>query len=211
MTENQRRRKEAIERYYLNPNICLHCGRVIKIKEKEKAAIVREKKFCDRSCAAQYNNRKFPKKTAPSEATCERCGKQVTLKRQKTGGYYFRKYCDACLKTVRVEQSTARVWHNLEPIPFEEQTKADVRIRNHNTRLWWGNRINSHARKEYAKSGKPYICQCGYTLHVEVCHVKDIKEFPDTALVKEINHIDNLVTLCRNCHWEFDHGHISLN
>ena len=31
----------------------------------------------------------------------------------------------------------------------------------------------------------------------------------DTTL-NEINDINNLMALCRNCHWEFDNGLISL-
>jgi len=50
---------------------------------------------------------------------------------------------------------------------------------------------------------------CGYDLHVEVCHIKDIKWYPDDTLVAVINHLDNLVALCKNHHWEFDSGHLS--
>lgn len=51
---------------------------------------------------------------------------------------------------------------------------------------------------------------CGYSLHVEVCHIKPIKEFVDTSLIKEINDLKNLIYLCPNCHWEFDHNRLSL-
>jgi predicted HNH restriction endonuclease len=47
-------------------------------------------------------------------------------------------------------------------------------------------------------------------LHVEVCHIREINSFPDTAIIKEINDHGNLILLCRNCHWELDHGLLDL-
>ena len=48
------------------------------------------------------------------------------------------------------------------------------------------------------------ICQaCGYSRHVEVCHVKPLSSFSldtDTSFNDE----DNLLLLCPNCHWELD-------
>jgi len=37
-----------------------------------------------------------------------------------------------------------------------------------------------------------------------------VSDFPDAALIAEINDIANLVALCPNHHWEFDHGVLTL-
>lgn len=204
-------RERYSEKYYLNPNLCKNCGEIIHIREGEHPSATRKKKFCNRSCAAQFNNKKFPKKPSVNKGICEECGAEIEFRRLKKGGYSHRKFCNLCLKNIRVANANNRAWHNLEPIPFEEQTKGDVKARNHNTRLWWGNRINSHARKVYAVSGKPKICaECGYSRHVDICHIRDIKDFPDTSRVKEINNVNNLIALCKNHHWELDHGFIDL-
>lgn len=50
-------------------------------------------------------------------------------------------------------------------------------------------------------SGQP----CGYTKHIEVCHRRDVADFPNEALVSEINTPTNMVGLCPTHHWEFDH------
>ena len=212
MTENQRRRKEALENYYLNPNICLQCGKIIRIKENQQVAEVKKKKFCDRSCASKYNNKKFPKRISKNVGLCVKCGQTIIFKKLKKGGYNPKKYCALCLKAKKVEVGNSIAWHNFPPLPIEEQSKAEVKRRNHNTRLWWGNRISKHSRKVYKASGKPYVCkQCGYSVHVDICHIRDIQDFPDTALVKEINDPDNLIALCKNHHWEFDHGLLKLS
>lgn len=67
--------------------------------------------------------------------------------------------------------------------------------------------IQRHARLVYAKSDMPKNCViCGYAPHYEVCHIKAVSEFEDTALiVNDINCLANLVGLCPNHHWEYDH------
>lgn len=51
---------------------------------------------------------------------------------------------------------------------------------------------------------------CGYKNHTEACHIKPVRDFLDTELVKVINHPDNLVLLCPNHHWELDNGLLAL-
>jgi hypothetical protein len=47
---------------------------------------------------------------------------------------------------------------------------------------------------------------CGYAVHVEVCHIKDIKDFSNDVSIYEINKLSNLSMLCPNHHYEFDKG-----
>jgi|688.fasta_scaffold297322_3 hypothetical protein len=70
-------------------------------------------------------------------------------------------------------------------------------------------KIRYHARHDFEKSITK--CQkCGYDKHVEICHIKSIKEFPDSATIAEINNKSNIIGLCPNCHWEFDHGLLNI-
>ena len=56
----------------------------------------------------------------------------------------------------------------------------------------------------------PSCIACGYSKHVEVCHIRAVADFSGTALLEEINQDTNLVGLCPNHHWEFDHGLLEL-
>lgn len=49
---------------------------------------------------------------------------------------------------------------------------------------------------------------CGYTKHVEMSHIIPVKDFPDSALIKEVNSVENVIPLCPNCHWEFDNNNM---
>ena len=63
--------------------------------------------------------------------------------------------------------------------------------------------VRSNARLLY-KDLK--VCEfCGYDKHVEVCHKKPIHGFSPETKICEINARENILILCPNCHWEFDH------
>jgi transposase-like protein len=67
--------------------------------------------------------------------------------------------------------------------------------------------ITEGARKIYFKSDRKISCEaCDYDIHIEICHIKGSSTFSDDTTIKYINHIDNLVALCPNCHLEFDKG-----
>lgn len=56
----------------------------------------------------------------------------------------------------------------------------------------------------------PKCAICGYHHHVEVAHIKAVSQFEDSATIREINSIDNLIGLCPNHHWEYDNGILEL-
>lgn len=71
--------------------------------------------------------------------------------------------------------------------------------------------VRNLARKKYLASTKKQSCIiCDYDYHFDVCHVKDVNKYTNDALISEINHIDNLIALCKNHHYEFDRGHTSV-
>jgi len=54
-------------------------------------------------------------------------------------------------------------------------------------------------------------CQsCRYNKHVELAHLKGVAEFDKKTLLKEVNDEHNILVLCRNCHWEYDNGLLSI-
>ena len=60
-------RLDAINKYYKNPQICQSCRKIIEVKQSDKVRDVKRKKFCNKSCAASFNNRKRPKKEKGNE------------------------------------------------------------------------------------------------------------------------------------------------
>jgi len=60
----------------MNSKKCKECGKFLDKQENI---------FCDKSCAAKYNNKKYPKKSK-KERICKNCGKTINK--------YANKYCD---------------------------------------------------------------------------------------------------------------------
>lgn len=196
-------RRQALDRYYANPSVCKFCGSVIEVKEGQKVAEARRKKFCNHSCAARYNNRGVNRHGGRQRVIrkrtgkCERCDCEIRY-RDRGAGYVRRKYCDVCVPLVAVESRGQSL--------VESSEKEELRKRSSN---WTSYRasISNHARKIYAQSDRPSMCAiCGYDRHVDICHKRPVSEFPDSATIAEVNDIDNLVALCKNHHWELDHG-----
>lgn len=177
----------ARELYYRCPGICLKCGSVIHMLESERRSDVRRKKFCNRSCAAQFNN-------------------SATPKRQRT----VRKKCAGCDKDIRSKSLLCRKCSGLRALKSRPRTKEELFA----TRSGWQSartEIRRHAALVYIRTGKPMACrQCGYSKHVEICHLNAVSKFPGMATIDEINDPSNLEALCPNCHWEFDNGLLEL-
>ncbi len=140
-------------------------------------------KFCSRSCAAIFNNKTFHKRK-PKIIICFRCNNQLKPRKR---------ICDICSPKINWNETTYA------------QVKGLRKYQKHS-------RIRDLARKTYIKSEHPKCCSnCGYNKHFEVCHIKPISSFPDSAFITEINHIENLIALCPNCHWEFDKGLLDIS
>jgi hypothetical protein len=151
---------------------CLNCG-----------IATPNPKFCSRTCAAQYNNRQFPKREK-RKFFCRNCGAETEYRRQ---------YCDSCSPK--------------DGADWSKRTLAFVR-----SFLDFHARIRQLARRTYSGSGNPQQCvNCGYSKHVQICHIRAIQDFPDDTPISVINSPENLVALCPNCHWELDHGLLDLS
>lgn len=71
--------------------------------------------------------------------------------------------------------------------------------------------IQKLARASFKESNPNPKCSiCGYSNHVEVAHIKPVSDFDDSATIREINSLSNLIGLCPNHHWEYDNGILKL-
>jgi len=194
-------REMAIKKYYENPNQYLNCNKVIEVG-KQKVSQIKGKRFCGYSCSAKYYNSK-KQKTKTKIKICQLCGKGVLIERGKNGRYRDKKYCSSCFLEVQARHCGADTH-------ISNLTKKQVFDRY--DRYYIGRAaIRKHAKKVFDKSKKDKKCFiCGYDKHIDVAHIKSVSDFSNDCLISEINNELNLVGLCLNHHWEYDHGLISL-
>ena len=139
-------------------------------------------KYCSRSCANSVNGRLFPSRKRIVRS-CKHCG--TTLLTRRTT-------CNSCNPGLV----------NWQVVPLHQLRAKALQQ--------YAAQIRSLARAAYRKSSRPEACAvCGYAVHYEVCHIKAISEFIPTDFVADVNELNNLVALCPNHHWEFDHGLLS--
>lgn len=156
--------------------------------------------YCSADCAATGRLRWV---TAP----CQHCGDPVTRKKShfnKEGTVFCSKKCSAALRTVE------------KAIGFGARTKGDLFASRANYQSARSS-IQRMARTAFLNGNTHPSCiapvgtrLCGYSKHVEVCHIKDVAEFPDDATLAEINSPANLYGLCPTHHWEFDNNMLDI-
>lgn len=142
-------------------------------------------KYCNKTCRIRYRNRMW-RRAHPKKLSCLKCGGQRN--RGARNGI-----CPNCMK-----QTTLADYHERISAKDKHGSWRNAAIRSHN-RTW---------NKELGAMP----CQvCGYSKHVELAHIKAVTDFSEGTPVGVVNAADNILVLCRNHHWEFDHGVLTLD
>lgn len=159
---------------------------------KNCSKLTNNKHFCSRSCSATYNNKIYRKRGPKS---CKNLG--MTPK----------KLCPVCMKHTIKKMNIVCSDCRTSIMSISNRTKGDLEKQ-------YGKRRAS--AKIYERSRKSVRelydrCKnCGYDKHFDICHIKPVRDFSEKSNINEINSQDNLIALCKNCHWEFDNGIISI-
>lgn len=168
---------------------CGVCKRQIFKKQSDLKKSKSGKLFCSRSCSAKYGN-SIKKKRQLKEVICRACNLPIHRKtwRDKL--------------TYHVECNPKN--KNWDSVKVEDVLYPN-KGKNKYGYLW------VLSRKSFFDKSNIRSCQrCGYDKHFDVCHIKPVSSFSKDSLVSEVNHISNLIALCKNCHWEFDNGLLNL-
>lgn len=143
---------------------CVNCGK----------EIPKDKKFCDKSCAATYNNKHHPKRTnGRKKPKCLGCGVQLDD--------YHRKYCsNACQGKLKNSETIQRVISE----DWGDWNKGTI---DRNSKMYL---ISVHGEK-CMKCGWDEVNQWTGKVPIELNHIDGNPE----------NHsLSNLELLCPNCH-----------
>ena len=173
--------------------------------------------YCSPACAADGS------KVPSPEASCLKCATTFTVKQGHKGQLYCsrkcsnqvladsrrkppkaRRVCSTCSRRTTLPDRCRLCradFRTLDEVGFKYGSASDR-----------ASIIRDHSRKNYLRSveGTPECEFCGYTTHVQVCHIRPVKDFPPSATLAEVNHRSNLVGLCPNHHWELDHGFLLI-
>lgn len=163
----------------------VNCKNCSKIFYKIPSQIYKSKNnFCNRSCAATYNNKHSVRNYGPKKVKfyyCRICSKELDR----------RVYCEEHRPSIL-----------LKTIAELENTNTSPSNKHCN--------IRSNARYIAKTSGLLDKCKvCSYSIHIVTCHIKGIASFGKNTTISVVNDISNLIGLCPNHHWEFDHNLLS--
>lgn len=169
----------------------VNCETCTKTFDKAERQIKKTKhNFCSRRCSnIKSNETRWKSHIKNNEkCKCKGCGKFIDYRSKRDD-------CQSC--------------HNLKSKEKNKNITIGEMKNKHNIRKnpqWYSSEI-----RNFARDWNPHLvglpCQvCHYKPHTELCHLKSIGEATDNVTLGEINDEGNLVVLCRNHHWELDHG-----
>ena len=156
---------------------CKNCNK--KFKKKPSEISRSPNHYCSRSCAATSNNKNPNRNIKQKTKSCKICGELIYSSRQK---------CPSCIEKFMPPDYT------LKEAIYEQHHKSSAFAL-----------VRSRARTVAKQLGLNKCSICGYDKHVEIAHVKPISSFSLSTKLSTINSKNNILALCPNCHWEFDH------
>jgi hypothetical protein len=161
--------------------------------------ITRNPKYCSKSCSAKTNNLGV-QRNRPTDRTCNNCKESYN----KSSANTSESFCEICAKERPLRMVEMKA--GLKAKTLAEYTRLLSVEGKHPS--WRHSHIRLFCRS-WNKALTVLPCQyCSYSLHVELCHIKPVASFDETATLGEVNDPSNILVLCRNHHWEFDHGHL---
>ncbi len=177
--------------------ICKECGKEYEIEKSEYDKKIRRGSefFCSRSCAAKYNNKKYPKRKKEGEGSyvCPICGGHKN---------YGSKLCQNCENTRKTRIKREKTLGDFISNDDKYLTHKCQAIRR-DARMYMEK--ESHQEKVCA-----YCHNHEFDDILEVHHLKGILMFDRSTKIKDINCDDNLVWLCPNHHAMIEKGIIDL-
>lgn len=213
------KRERSLRSYYDNPNYCKHCGRMIVVGYGEKLGDVKSKRFCNRTCSAKHNNatvlrermKSFVSKCSDDDfISAYNSAKDYSQLGRILGYSYINSGVIQKIKDRMNALGLQEYNVGVTRRSISGLTKGELILNRANWQSWRGS-IQKTARRVYESSDRPKQCAvCGYDKTYEVAHIKSVSEFGSDDLVSDINSVDNLIALCPNHHWEFDHGYLDV-
>lgn len=156
---------------------CLNCNKKF---EKRNADIkTSPRHYCSRSCSAIKNNQNPNRNIKRKTKQCIICQALI---------YHSRKKCPRCIENFVAPDYT------LQEATYVQSHRSSAFAL-----------VRSRARIVAKQLGFNKCNHCGYAKHIEIAHIKPVHTFDLNTKLSIINDPTNIIALCPNCHWEFDH------
>lgn len=201
-------KEKAVLGYKNDPKECGRCKENFYRTFKQSLKDFKAKKFCSVACGNAFRAQKTVN-LVQKNSVCKECSAsfEYTIKRN----FKARVFCkEACRVKYSKKNSLCKAKSTSKPMAYVSAlTKKEIFEKRSS---WQSARssIQKMATKIFFKLNKKSCEFCGYSKHIEVCHIKSVSSFSEFSTLKEINSPSNLIGLCPNHHEEFDAGILTI-
>jgi hypothetical protein len=189
-----KRRTSAVNQAKQRGNLGSYCSRACLGLSKRRRKVV---SAACRQCGSIFSRRSHGRKERAMFCS-QKCAALYSSARRATNG----PICAACGGQ---KSHSGDICQACRKLQFTNRTIGELRAQSGT--FAFHAKVRGLARTAY--KGPRECAACGYSRHVDICHIRDVASFPDTATVGEVNDPTNLVALDKRCHWEFDHGYLA--
>lgn len=158
------------------------------------------------TCGKEFN--KYPKdiKRSSRNFCSKKCyGPKVNELRDKSSYLQPQGSCLDCNDKISIRNKYCKDCREKRRFPIDITLReAAARYSKHHACAAFA-LVRYRARAVAMSLGWKECAKCGYSKHIEVCHIKPIASYDLDTKINTVNEISNLIALCPNCHWEFDH------
>ena len=180
---------------------CKNCNLEFNKSQSEIKRHPESNHFCSRQCSGSFNTR-GKNHNAAIERVCKECKASFKCK----SGHRSTTFCKDCLQNYFTYFEAKAAATKLLTLK-ELQSNPSVKDKHPS----WKNSHVRNLNRSWNKDLLGFPCQkCNYALHIELAHIKGVASFDLDAKLGEVNHPNNILVLCPNCHWEFDSGLLKL-
>lgn len=163
-------------------------------------------KFCGRSCAASFNNKAYPKRRLKNK--CRICRQYITSNKIYCSRDCWSNAQRGGVRVRKIAPDTGSVTYEIQPMgdctlgTLRQKAVRDAQVYN---------RLRQVSRRIAISMDLTSCMLCGYDTFFEVCHLQALSSLADDIKVTDAIGPQNFIVLCRNHHWEFDHGALALS
>jgi hypothetical protein len=114
--------------------------------------------------------------------------------------YSYKKCLDRHIQTCKLKPDFNLIKEEVKEV------KNQVKEKSRKSKASYHSLVRKEARKKFMENNRLICahCQDDNKDHIQICHIKPVRDFYENDPDNQVNNLSNLIALCANCHLDLD-------